>query len=377
MTTRPANLPRWATDAGRTLEPTSGEKDTGWQAGYRPPARKMNWTVNHLCTWINYVWEQFARLITANWFSATTLPTSNMLRGVAYSPSLDRFCAVGDDDAADADIVTSTDGLTWAEQANAKAIDLNDVAWSPSLALFCAVGDADGTDAYVLTSANGTAWTERANPKNFGLNAIAWSPSLALFAAVGEDDGVDMYIVTSPDGINWTERSNGAGARLRDIVWNPDLALFCAVGQAGSILTSTDGITWTSRTPASGSGSAQFTAVGNVGSRLIIASDAGDYFQWSENGTIWADVGSVPFTPFDIYAFAYSEELDVCIGAGAGYVIESADAEEWIVVAVPGDISIRGTEWSSELGKFLLVGDNGASSASKIYASLAWPGLGL
>jgi hypothetical protein len=284
---------------------------------------------------------------------------------------------VGNDDTSDADIITSPDGLVWTEQSNAKAIDLNDVAWSASLALFCAVGDLDGTDAYILTSTNGTAWTERSNPKNCGLNAIAWSPSLSLFAAVGQDDGVDMYIVTSPDGITWTERSNGAGGHLQDITWNADLALFCAVGLAGSILTSTDGVTWTSRTPASGSGSAQFTAVGNVGSRLVVASNAGDYFQWSEDGTTWYDVGSVPFSPFDIYAFSYSEELGVCIGAGAGYVIESADAEEWLVAAIPDDINIRGTGWSSELGKFILVGENNASSASQTYVSLACPGSGL
>ena len=58
MATKPTDLPRWATDAGRTLEPTSGEKDTGWQAGYKPPARKMNWLFNTIYDWI--VWLAYA-----------------------------------------------------------------------------------------------------------------------------------------------------------------------------------------------------------------------------------------------------------------------------------------------------------------------------
>jgi hypothetical protein len=293
---------------------------------------------------------------------------------VAYSPTLNIFCAVGFQDGADADIATSSDGLTWSEESNAKPVDLNDVVWGDGL--FVGVGDSDGDDAYIVTSPDGSAWTERDNPKAVGLNAIAYSPALGLFAAVGDSEDDDIYIVTSPDGSTWTERANNASARLRDIVWNPILGMFCAVGQGGSILTSTDGLTWTTQTPASGPGSASFSVVGLVGSRFVVTSDSGGYFQYSDNGVTWFDVGSVPLSAFKICDFEYCEELGICIGVGSGYVLESDDGENWTVVATPEDISMFGAAWSAKLGKFSVVGQNRAANDAKGYASLAWPGIG-
>jgi len=49
--TKPTKVARWATDANRTLEPSSGEKDTGWQVQKKPPGRKMNWL-----QWVAYKW---------------------------------------------------------------------------------------------------------------------------------------------------------------------------------------------------------------------------------------------------------------------------------------------------------------------------------
>lgn len=55
MPEKPSTLPQWATDADRTLEPASGEKDVGWEVGKRPAARKLNWLFNTLYTWIQYL----------------------------------------------------------------------------------------------------------------------------------------------------------------------------------------------------------------------------------------------------------------------------------------------------------------------------------
>jgi hypothetical protein len=68
---KPSNLPRWATDAGRTLEPTSGEKDTGWQAGYKPPARKMNWLFNLIYSWFAWLSDRMFDGAGANDFEVT------------------------------------------------------------------------------------------------------------------------------------------------------------------------------------------------------------------------------------------------------------------------------------------------------------------
>lgn len=55
MPEQPTSLPRWATDGGRTLEPSSGEKDTGWEVEKKPPARKMNWLFNIIYQWTQYL----------------------------------------------------------------------------------------------------------------------------------------------------------------------------------------------------------------------------------------------------------------------------------------------------------------------------------
>jgi hypothetical protein len=49
--TKPTKVARWATNATRTLEPSSGEKDVGWEVDKKPPARKMNWL-----QWVAYGW---------------------------------------------------------------------------------------------------------------------------------------------------------------------------------------------------------------------------------------------------------------------------------------------------------------------------------
>ncbi len=56
--TKPTSLPRWATDANRTLEPTAGEKGTGWVLGERAPARHMNWLQNLAHLWFKWIDER-------------------------------------------------------------------------------------------------------------------------------------------------------------------------------------------------------------------------------------------------------------------------------------------------------------------------------
>jgi len=64
----PVKFPRWATDAGRTLEPAESgaaqsNKDKGWLIDDRPPAREMNWLQNMAYEWI----RQLAGGIVSNW----------------------------------------------------------------------------------------------------------------------------------------------------------------------------------------------------------------------------------------------------------------------------------------------------------------------
>lgn len=55
MASRPTKTPEWATDGGRVLEPSAGEKGTGWEVDKKPPARKMNWLQNLAYQWLEYL----------------------------------------------------------------------------------------------------------------------------------------------------------------------------------------------------------------------------------------------------------------------------------------------------------------------------------
>lgn len=63
---KPTDVPSWATDADRRLEPTAGEKGTGWNEGNRLPARKLNWLQGLFADWMTWLnglvqdyWIQF------------------------------------------------------------------------------------------------------------------------------------------------------------------------------------------------------------------------------------------------------------------------------------------------------------------------------
>lgn len=53
----PTKLPVWATDAGTTVEPTTGKKAAGWTVTEKPPARWFNWWMNLVYQWFAYVFN--------------------------------------------------------------------------------------------------------------------------------------------------------------------------------------------------------------------------------------------------------------------------------------------------------------------------------
>lgn len=53
---RPTRLPRWATGGGAQInEPTEGEKDIGWPAGFRPPSYWLNWIARQVYFWFRHL----------------------------------------------------------------------------------------------------------------------------------------------------------------------------------------------------------------------------------------------------------------------------------------------------------------------------------
>jgi len=64
--TKPDRVARWATDADRTVEPSSGQKDTGWEVNKKPPPRFMNWLQNFAYRWFAWLNERMFDGATAN-----------------------------------------------------------------------------------------------------------------------------------------------------------------------------------------------------------------------------------------------------------------------------------------------------------------------
>lgn len=67
MASRPSELPRWAdvADPSDVVEPSEGQKNTGWAVGQRPPAQNFNWLQNNVYNWLNHLSDFADNLKTA------------------------------------------------------------------------------------------------------------------------------------------------------------------------------------------------------------------------------------------------------------------------------------------------------------------------
>ena len=55
MSTKPGTLPTWATTAGTTTAPSSGQQAAGFTVSTTPPAKWMNWLMNWIFQWLAYL----------------------------------------------------------------------------------------------------------------------------------------------------------------------------------------------------------------------------------------------------------------------------------------------------------------------------------
>lgn len=177
--------------------------------------------------------------VTERWRSVTPGPGATI-------------CAVAHGVSSGFEVMTSTDAVTWVSQAAATTgLSWNGIAWSPDLTLFVAVGNANGTGQNIMTSPDGVTWTNRSEPVGFtGTElwvAVVWAaPSLAVptgqFLAVS-DAGLGRTM-QSLDGITWTEAGVIPEAYCSTVAWNGTLFV---VGSNSGVYTSPDAATWTSQ----------------------------------------------------------------------------------------------------------------------------------
>lgn len=162
---KPASLPEWASDGTLIVEPAAGLKATGWSNATRPPAKYMNWYMEKVYRWCEYLDSgalegnhsvegnfstisggtmTVAGLLTASaGISTTTLTASGLTTAAAITAS---------------GLITGTLGITIsgaaADFAGASAIQLPE----RTLALDVSSGQqADGTVLYTGSAAQFSA----------------------------------------------------------------------------------------------------------------------------------------------------------------------------------------------------------------------------
>jgi hypothetical protein len=172
-------------------------------------------------------------------------PNTRAWTGIAYSDSLGRAVAVGDDNLAYSD-----NGTTWTTVTPPQANFWRDVAWSPSLDIFCAVS-SNGTNR-VMTSTDGINWTLQTASLAGQWLSVTWSELLGLFCASRGGGEFNNPFMTSSNGTSWTTQVVPTGESLRGnrVQWNESIGEFFSVGSSGTYraFSSDDGINWVDRT---------------------------------------------------------------------------------------------------------------------------------
>lgn len=131
--------------------------------------------------------------------SITTWTSQNQSRifninGIAASST--RIVCVGDD----GDVTYSDDLVTWNPPSMTTTSNkLRSIAWSPTLNLFVAVGDS----STIITSSDGNTWFASTSPTTANWVAITWDVNLSRFWLIPSNKN---QLYESSDGINWSFR---------------------------------------------------------------------------------------------------------------------------------------------------------------------------
>lgn len=288
---------------------------------------------------------------TTTWTTNAAADDMVAWNGIAWSPQLKRFVAVGGGGTVNA--MTSTDGITWTPLTLPATGTMRDVTWSPELGIFVIVGTntaASGMNA--LTSSDGITWTAQSLSLGVG-STIVWSPEQHQFVVAV---ATASLTATSPDGITWTSHTGSMPINATGIAWSADdnrYVVASASSPTGRMYSSPDGITWTQ----------QSTSIANF--QDIVYSKERDLFvtvgtqgiTTSPDGITWTSQ-TTPLT--DLSSVTWSAENGEFVAAGwDGGIVTSPDGIMWTQVSSPTTNRWTKVTWSPELSRYVAVASTG------------------
>lgn len=245
--TLPTKIPRWAT-TGTIVEPTEGQKDTGWPTGYRVPSGWLNWLQN-----LNGLWSAHYRDSILTRWQLIPVNQTGWFKGLCFvseiNGDLNQWFVAGD---ASYGIFKGRGGYAFSSQST-PAIggqEVRDIIYDAGNDQIIAVGVQDFPDPLILTSPDGVNYTQRNSNLQEHLNGIDVKPDGSMLVAAGDDA---VYTRSTNAGVSWTNGSiAGKVQDLNDVVWSESLGLWIMGGEKGSdadalLLTSSDGSSWTER----------------------------------------------------------------------------------------------------------------------------------
>lgn len=275
----------------------------------------------------------------------------------ATAPASSLIVAAGGTSTSTAYIATSPDGITWTSRSVTGGA-LNGVAYSPSLGLYCAVGNA----GLIVTSPDGVTWTSRTSGTSDAIFGVIWG--IGVFVAFGFNAGIR----TSSDGITWTSRTNPlpTGGYRGGTVFGSRLILIGSDGAAGGrIAYSDNGTSWTAANTNTGD---WFGGAASAG-LMVLTGNLGR-IQTSANTTSWTSQSSG--TSSDLRDAEWNGSLFAAVGVNQ--LRTSPDGVTWTDRS--GGISnrtMRGVTWTGT--QFVAVGESGGPLTPRVYTSpdgLTW-----
>ncbi len=315
---KPPRLPEWATTTLEILEPSSGEKGTGWPRAFRVPADWWNWLNN-----LQYKWfRRTAVIATSNLMGRSVAPAGERMTMIKCFPypafsqgvplesepdSAERYHAwvYGIEGGANGYKI-SQHGIKAAPVDNVPPASSNPQPYDMI---------HDGTD-FVMTARDMT-------PDRI---TIYWGPDIddlsnrfdisaaVVFQATRPTalayDGATYVVAGDEDEIVWAAAQGGpwtavqlvAGLEIRDMKYSSALGKFCVVGNGGAgdaIFTSVDGKVYVQQVapapgePATGWGTIAVMPNGEFCVSGASFTGGGVIMHSTTGGTVW--VRSEPF----------------------------------------------------------------------------------